>query len=182
MSTAENKAPALHGVKDGEIFTLAGFEFIKFPSVDGKTPVVMKDIAFRSAFGNSNDFKESYVLKRLESEVLPKIAAAIGEDNLCTIKTDLTTWDGLKVYGELESLISIPTMDFYRENVEIFDKFNPSAWWWLATADSAKPHYDPTWVLCVAAAGYVYCDCYGGDYGVRPFFLFKSSIFESSEQ
>lgn len=182
MSTAENKAPTLHGVKDGEIFTLAGFEFIKFPSVDGKTPVVMKGIAFRSTFGNSNNFKESDVLKRLESEVLPKIAAAIGEDNLCTIKTDLTTWDGLKVYGELESLISIPTMDFYRENVEIFDKFNPSAWWWLATADSAKPHYDPTWVLCVAPAGHFSFDCYGYDCGVRPFFLFKSSIFESSEQ
>lgn len=182
MSTAENKAIAFPGVKDGETFTIAGFEFIKFPSVDGKTPVVMKDIAFRSTFGNSNNFKESDVLKRLESEVLPKIAAAIGEDNLCTIKTDLTTWDGLKVYGELESLISIPTMDFYRENVEIFDKFNPSAWWWLATADSANPHYDPIWVLCVAPAGRIYfVHYYGGD-GVRPFFLFKSSIFESSEQ
>ena len=182
MSTAENKAPALHGVKDGEIFRIAGLEFIKFPSVDGKTPVVMKDIAFRSAFGNSNDFKESDVLKRLESEVLPKIAAAIGEENLCTIKTDLTTWDGLKVYGELESLISIPTMDFYRANVEIFDKYKPNAWWWLATADSANPHYDPIWVLCVAPAGDFSNDDCNGDGGVRPFFLYKSSIFESSEQ
>lgn len=181
MSTIENKLPLFPGVKDGETFTLAGFEFIKFPSVNGQTPVVMKDIAFTSRFGDNNDLRSSEVLKKLEAEILPQIAAVVGEENLCTIKTDLTTLDGLKPYGIMESRISLPTMDFYRANVSIFDKYNPERWWWLATPESAKPHYNPTWVLCVSPSGCIgngYCN---GVNGVRPFLIFNSSIFESSE-
>ena len=74
-------------------------------------------------------------------------------------------------------------MDFYRANVEIFDKYPVDAWWWLAPPESAKPHDDPWWILCVSPAGFI------GDYnfnfnfiGVRPFLFLKSSIFESSEE
>ena len=169
-------------VKDGETFTVAGMEFIKFPNVDGKTPVVMKEIVFRSRFGSTNDFRSSEVLTRLKEEILPKIIAAIGEENVCMFKTDLTALDGLKPYGELESHISLPTLDFYRANVEIFDKHNPATWWWLATPESAQPHCDPDWVVCVSPSGNFNVNLYNfHGYGVRPFLFFKSSIFESSE-
>jgi len=170
-------------VKDGETFTVAGMDFIKFPDADGKTPVVMKDIAFRSRFGDNNDFRSSDILKKLEQEFLPKIIEAIGEENVLSFKTDLTTLDGLKPYGVTVTRISLPTLDFYRANVEVFDKYNPNTWWWLATPESAKPHEDPYWVLCVSPSG-----CIGGsscDYGisgVRPFLFFNSSIFESSKE
>ena len=182
MNTSENKQPLFPSVKDGETITIAGVKFVKFPSVGGQTPVAMKDIAFRSRFGKDNDFRSSEILKRLEAEVLPKIIAAVGEENVCTFKTDLTTWDGLKVYGEMESRISLPTMDFYRTNVDIFDQHKTDGWWWLATADSAQPRYDPTWSLCVSPSGllyYVICRC---DYGVRPILYLNSFIFESSEE
>ncbi len=169
--------------RDGETFTLAGMEFIKFPEIDGKVPVMMKDIAFRSRFGDNNDLRCSDVLKKMESDILPKIIEAIGAENLCTIKTDLTTLDGLKPYGVMESLISLPTLDFYRANVSIFDKYPVKDWWWLATPESATPHDDPWCVLCVSPSGYVYYGDYdyGGDIGVRPFLIFNSSIFESFE-
>ena len=166
-------------VKDGETFEVAGMEFIKFPKVDGKVPVVMKGIAFRSEFGNNNDLRESTVLKKMEKDILPKIIAAIGKENVCTFKTDLTTLCGLKNYGVMESKISLPTLDFYRANVEIFDKYPANGWWWLATPDSCKPHDDPIWTLCVSPAGNIYYDNYYYDSGVRPFLFFKSSIFES---
>ncbi len=179
MSTTENKRAHFPGVKDGETFKIGDMEFIKFPDTDDVTPVVMKDIAFTSHFGKNNDLRNSDVLKRMESEVLPKIVAAIGEENLCTVKTDLTTLDGLKSYGVMESLISLPTLDFYRANAEIFDKHNPNRWWWLATPESAKPHDNPHWILCVSPSGGISNDgCDDGD-GVRPFLSFKSSIFES---
>lgn len=169
--------------RDGETFTIGDMEFIKFPGKDGQTPVVMKDIAFRSRFGENNDLRTSTVLKRMQEDWLPKIIEAIGEENIYTIRTDLTTLDGLKPYGTLESLVSLPTLDFYRENVEIFDKHNPEKWWWLATPESAKPHCDPEWVVCVSPSGYInisrYFDYVGG---VRPFYIFKSSIFESFEE
>ena len=177
---SEMKTPLFPGVKVGETFEIGNCEFIRFPDVNGRTPVVMKDIAFRSEFGENNDFRSSTILKKLQEEYLPTIMEAIGEENVLEFSTDLTTLDGLKNYGTLVSRISLPTFDFYRDNVAIFDQHNPRSWWWLATADSAKPHYDPVWVSCVSPAGYIGNFYYfGGDVGVRPFLIFKSSIFES---
>ena len=168
--------------KVGEIFKIAGMEFIKFPTVDGKVPVVMEDIAFHSEFGKNNDLRVSDVLKKMEKDILPEIIKAIGEENVCTVHTDLTTLCGLKTYGVMESKISLPTLDFYRANVEIFDKYPASGWWWLATPDSCKPHDNPFWTLCVSPSGSISNDDCGGHDGVRPFLFFESSIFESLEE
>lgn len=181
MSATNAKIPF---VKDGETFSIGGVEFIKFPEVNGTVPAVAKNIVSRSRFGNNNDLRGSDVLKKLEAEFLPKIIDAVGSENLCTIKTDLTCLDGLKPYGTMESLVSLPTLDFYRENVEVFDKHPVRSWWWLATPESAKPHYDPDYILCVAPSGGInggYYYYYGGR-GVRPFLSFNSSIFESSAE
>ena len=165
--------------QDGETFTVAGIEFIKFPGKDGKTPVVARDSLFRSEFGSNNDLRSSTVLKKLVADVLPKIIEAIGEENVCTFQTDLTTLDGLKPYGAMESKISLPTLDFYRENAEIFGKYKPELWWWLATPESAEQNSNDYWILCVAPSGHFYYDFYYGDGGVRPFLIFNSSIFGS---
>lgn len=165
--------------RDGETFTLAGIKFIKFPEVDGTVPVMARDCLFRSRFGDNNDLRQSTVLKKMETDVLPKIIEAIGEENVLTFKTDLTTLDGLKPYGVMESKVSLPTLDFYRANVEIFDKYKVDEYFWLATPESAQPHDSPYWILCVAPSGRIfngYC-VYGN--GVRPFFFFHSSIFGS---
>lgn len=169
--------------RDGETFTIAGMEFIKFPGKDGRTPVVLKGIDFRSRFGDNNDLRSSHILKRLQEEFLPKLMAAVGAENVLTFKTDLTTQDGLKPYEDMESKVSLVTMDFYRENVAIFDKHNPGVWWWLATPESAQPHSDPDWVISVSPSGYLhYYHCYSIDCGVRPFCIFDSSIFESFKE
>ena len=178
-----SKTESLSNVPDGGAFEVAGIEFIKFPAEDGKVPAVAKDALFVSRFGRNNDFRQSDVLKKLEAEVLPKIIEAVGEDKLHTIHTDLTALDGLKTYGMMESLISLPTLDFYRKHVEIFDKHKVRNWWWLATPESAQPHYDPVWTLCVTPSGSVSSgdDC-SLDNGVRPFCIFDASIFESSAE
>ena len=180
MSKDTKTLPLFPGVKVGETFQIGDMEFIRFPDVNGHTPVVMKDIAFRSSFGSNNDFRESKILKRLQEEYLPRIIEDVGEENVLEFSTDLTTLDGLKNYGTLVSRISLPTFDFYRANVAIFDQHNPDTWWWLATADSAKPQYEPVWVSCVSPAGHVNDDSVNSDdCGVRPFCILKSSIFES---
>ncbi len=169
------------GVKDGGTFTVAGMEFIKFPEVDGKTPVVMKDIAFYSRFGDNNDLRSSDVLQDMEEKILPKIIEAVGEDNVLTFQTDLTTLDGLKPYGVMESRISLPTFDFYRANVEIFARYKVKRTVFLATPESAPPHDAPNWVVCVSPSGCIYYSYYDIVRGVRPLLIFNSSIFESSE-
>lgn len=176
---SENKT-LFPGVKPGETFKIGEMEFIRFADTPAGTPIVLKDIAFRSRFGDNNDFRSSDILKRLQEEFLPKIIEAVGDDNVLEFETDLTTLDGLKNYGTMRSRISIPTFDFYRSNVAVFDMHNPDTWWWLATADSAKPHYDPDWAVCISPAGSIFNDYYDFDFnGVRPFCILKSSIFGS---
>ena len=172
----------LSGVKDGELFELAGIQFIKFPDENGITPVVAKDIQFNSEFGRNNYLAKSVILKRLQDEWLPKVAEAVGEENLCMVKTDLTALDGLTPYEPMESLVSLPTMEFYRRYAHIFDRYNPKRWWWLATPESAEPHDDPDWILCVSPSGCINGVYYYLDYGVRPFLALKSCIFGSSEE
>ena len=180
--TNDSKRIIFPNVKDGETFMVGDMEFIKFPATDIGTPVVANNIAFRSEFGPNNNLAESYVLEKMKAQILPKIAEVVGEENLCTIKTDLTTMDGLNPYADLESLISLPTFDFYRANVKIFDQYKVNKWWWLATPESAQPHDAPEWVVCVAPSGCVISYLYNYDgFGVRPFLLFESSIFESPE-
>lgn len=80
MNTTAPKKPLFPCVKDGDTFQIAGMEFIKFPSVNGQTPAVMKDIAFCSRFGDNNDLRRSDVLQKMETEILPKIIEAVFEN------------------------------------------------------------------------------------------------------
>lgn len=172
----------LSAVEVGATFEVAGMEFIKFPEIMGLTPVVAKDTVFDCEFGTNNDFRNSKVFERLKEEILPGIIDAVGAESVCEFETDLTTLDGLKPYGVMRSKISLPTLDFYRENVAIFDNYNPGKWWWLATPESAKPHDNPFWVLCVSPSGYIYNGLYYGGGGVRPFLYFVFSIIVSVEE
>ena len=174
----ENK---INNVQDGQTFEIAGIEFIKFPATAGGVPVVAKDLQKTMRFGRNNDLRTSDVLEWLQETFLPKIVEAIGEENLVSFQTDLTTLDGLKNYGSLESKISLPTLDFYRENAEIFHNHKVNYWWWLATPESCEPNSDPDWTLCVSPAGRISNVGYDISRGVRPFCIFKSSIFESCE-
>ena len=178
---SENKTPLFPGVKPGETFMIGDVEFIRFADTPNGTPVVMKNLAFYSKFGDNNDFRRSIILKRLQEEHLPRIIAAVGEENVCEFETDLTTLDGLKPYEPMKSRIGLPTFDFYRANAEVFGQHKLEAWWWLATPESAMPNSEPYWSLCVAPSGCVIFGDYGNHvgFGVRPFCILKSSIFES---
>ena len=167
-------------VKDN-VFTVADIDFIKFPEKDGIVPVVAKDLICDMEFGESNNFTESDVLKHLQDKVLPKIEKEIGTENIVEFETDLLSLEGLDTYGKVKSRISLPTFDFYRENVRLFDKYNPGKWWWLATPDSTTEHDEKSWVCCVSPRGLMGISHFFNCLGVRPFLFFVSSIFDSCE-
>ena len=171
----------LREIETGKTFKIADIEFIKVKETDKGTVVVTKDCLFDSTYGDNNNLHKSKILKRLQEEILPKIEEAVGKDNVLEFETDLTTLDGLKPYEPLKSKISLPTLDFYRENVAVFDECNPGRWWWLATPESAKPHSNPWWTLCVAPSGCLYGDGYNDNHGVRPILFFVSDISVSEE-
>ena len=172
----------LYEIENGKTFKIGEIEFIKFADEDGVTVAVTKDTLFCSKFGKDNNLHTSEVLEKLNAEVLPKIIDAVGEETVCEIETDLTTLDGLKPYEPLKSKISLPTLDFYRSNVEIFDKYKVNDWWWLATPESARPHDAPNWIVCVSPSGNINCISYYRSFGVRPFLCFVSSISVSCEE
>ena len=164
-------------IKIGEIFKVAEIEFIKFVEENGNTIAVAKDAVFEAQFGYNNNFAESRVKQRLETEILPKIEKEIGAENIVEHDIDLLSLDGDDKWGKEKCKISIPTFDFYRHNVSIFDKYKLGKWWWLATPDTTEKHYNDNWVLCVSPRG----DIRGNDSlyfsrGVRPFIIFVSSI------
>ncbi len=160
---------------------MAEIEFTKVKETDKGTVVVAKDCVFDSTYGDNNNLNKSKILKRLQEEILPKIEEAAGKDNVLEFETDLTTLDGLKPYEPLKSKISLPTLDFYRDNVAVFDEYNPGRWWWLATPESAKPHSNPWWAVCVAPSGYLIDSGYDINIGVRPILFFVSDISVSEE-
>lgn len=166
----------LSEVKNGGTFKIGNIEFIKFYDRKGNVAAVTKDIIFKSSFGENNNFKESEILKKLEREFLPKIAQAIGNENIIEFETDLLTLDGLKDYKTIKSKISLPTFDFYRANRKIFGKHKIGCWWWLSTANGSNGW----WVSCVAPSGRINDDSYDSNFiGVRPFCIFDANIFVS---
>lgn len=177
-----NNSIKLSDVAIGQTFKIGDVTYIKFADKDGVTTAVAKDIVFNSEFGKNNYFAKSKVFEKLNNEFLPKVAEIIGFENICNVTTDLTTLDGLKPYEAMTSKISLPTLYFYRENVEIFDKYKIDKWWWLATPESAKPHDEPKWIVCVSPSGRIsYFNYYDFDRGVRPLLNFVSSISVSCE-
>ena len=176
---AEKKTLAEVGV--GEVFKVAEFEFIKFYDDNGNTVAVAKNALFNSVFGDNNNFAESKVLSELKERVLSKIEKAVGTENVVEHEVDLLSLDGSDKWGKMKTKISLPTFDFYRKHVKIFDKHKFDGWWWLATPETTTDHYsDDYWVSCVSPRGGMYGnDSYYFNYGVRPFLVFVSSIFVS---
>ena len=171
----------LSEVKIGKTFTVAGIEFIKFTDEDGVCAVVSKDILFNSEFGKNNNFAESKILEELKNKILAKYEREIGAENIKEFELNLTSLDGLDTYGKITTKIGLPTFDFYRENVKIFDKYKVSDWWWTATPLTTAKHNCTTAVKCVSPSGYVSNSCNGNYYsfGVRPFCILNSDIFVS---
>lgn len=164
-------------IKIGETFKVADIEFIKFADENGNTIAVAKESVFDCRFGENNNFAQSRVKSRLESEILPKIEKAVGTENIIEHEVDLFSLDGDDKWGKVKCKISVPTFDFYRNNVKIFDKYKLGKWWWLSTPDTTVKHYNDDWVVCVSPHGYVNFNCYYHFVlGVRPFIIFVSSI------
>lgn len=173
----------LNDVQVSKTFKVAGVEFIKFVQEDNKVLAVTRDIQFKSIFGKNNNLSKSDVLKKLQTEMLPKIEAAVGAENVLEFETDLFSLDGSREYGVCKSKVALPTLDFYRNNREIFNKYPVDGWWWLATPDSTPEYYSDALVFCVSPSGLIICNIssFNCD-GVRPFYIFNSSISVSCEE
>lgn len=131
------------------------------------------------AFGKNNDWKTSSLREWLNTEYLAKIENAIGADNVIEFERDLLSLDGQTEYGTCKDKVSLITAFEYIEHRKLLP--NTGDWFWTITADSTPCNNDNTWVRVVSPSGRFgngSCNLY---YGLRPFCIFSSAIFESEE-
>lgn len=180
MLMGSEREVKLADVHDGEVFKIGGHEFIVLEHAAGSVLALKKDIICKMAFGSdNNNYLESKIKTELE-KFYGELKAIVGEENIVAHTADLTSDDGLKDYGALETYVSLLTANMYRKYVQIIDKYKLDCWWWLLTPHSTDTHENSDWVKCVSPLGDVNVNFYNFNYsGVRPFCIFKSDIFVS---
>lgn len=128
---------------------------------------------------NSNDWRNSSLRKYLNEEFYKELSEAIGEDNIIPFERNLLSLDGQIEYGSCEDKISLLTVDEYRKYRLLIP--NANYWWWTITPWSTPCNDYKTTVAVVSLSGSVNCDSCYGNFGVRPFCIFSSAIFESED-
>ncbi len=166
--------------EDGKTAKIGDYEFIVLKN-DGETVgLLLKGTLGKDmVFGDTCDFKTSKVKKILDEFAL-EIEGIVGKDNLLEHTVDLTSLNGLKDYGSVKAKMSLLTAKLAAEYVETLDEFKYDGWWWLATPWSTPKHGYKEYVMCVSPRGFM--NYYFGNYyyyGVRPFCILKSNIFQS---
>lgn len=147
---------------------------------NGTALTLTRDFVFEDEIfdedGNSNNYAESSIRKKLEAMV-PELEKSFGAENLVEFEIDLTSEDGLDTYGKLKTKYGLLTAEQYRKYTRIISKYAVHDWWWLATADSTTERNINYWVRCVACGGGLgSCNCFNY-YGVRAVCILKSNIF-----
>ena len=164
--------------KGEKIATIGKYEFLVLERSDDTVSLLLKSIYRENVkFGGNNDFRGSNAQK-ICREFAEKITSIVGAENVVEHTADLTADDGLRDYGKIKEKCSLLTADLYRRYVDILDLDMLDQYWWLATPWSTPRHESSMFVKCVSPRGYFGDDYCGGDYGVRPFLILKSDIFE----
>lgn len=167
--------------KIGETFKLLGIEW-KVLDITEQGVVCLADMldTEKKFDTNCNDWKESRLRKYLNEEFYQELAQAIGEENIIEFERDLLSLDGQTEYGTCRDKVSLITVDEYRKHRALIP--NTGKWWWTITPDSTKCNGDDWCVRVVSPSGYFDGDDYNINFGVRPFCIFSSAIFESEEE
>lgn len=165
----------------GDTFELAGITW-KILDITDKGYMCLADRLEESMEFDSdnNDWRSGDLRKYLNGDFLEELSEAIGEDNIIPFQRDLLSLDGQTEYGTCEDKVSLLTVDEYRKYRNLIPNTD-DYWWWLITPWSTPCNDYKTSVAVVSSSGYFNsrsCHCI---YGVRPFCIFSSAIFESEE-
>lgn len=154
----------LKEIKLGDVFTYAGYEWIKLE--DGLS--ITKDIVTEKEF--DSDCNNYFMTSDIESYLLETFAKEIWDNGGIYSDFDyfplgLTADDGTKKYEPHNVQLGLLTADLYRKNRHLLEPINND--WWLATPKSYVSDYVDT-VLFVDSDGIIW-DEYAEDMrGVRP--------------
>lgn len=173
------KIPA--GLSAGDTFKLAGLTWTILDITDKGYMCLADRLENSMKFDSeSNNWIGSRLREYLNTEFIKKIADEIGEENIVSFNRNLLSLDVQDEYGSCEDKVSLLTIDDYRK----YRSFIPNTdnyWWWTCTPWSTKRNGYKSSVVVVSPSGYFgNCSC-RNDFGVRPFCIFSSEIFESED-
>lgn len=155
----------------GERFVYGKKNCMVLEHMDDGTLCMVLDEDFESKFGESNNFAESTLREKLNTEYLNKwIDDGVFRADFVKMTVDLTTNDGLKDYDACECFLAPRTCDQHRKYRYLIP--NPKRnWEWTATAYSIKKNGYSNLAFQATATGAL-----NGSYnvyhtlGVRPLF------------
>lgn len=128
-------------------------------------------------FGDTNNWTESNIRKYLNEDYVQVIEREFGNGNIVEFERDLISLDGYNDYATCVDKVSVMNVMEYVK----YHKYvgNCDFRYVLITPDSTPSGYGADNVRCVNVGGsVVYYWCSSG-FGVRPFFVLKSSTFVS---
>ena len=155
----------------GERFIYGKKNCMVLEHMDDGTLCMVLDEDFESKFGETNNFAESELRKKLNGEYLDEwVKDGADRASFVLMQVDLTANDGLKDYGTCECFLAPRTCDQHRKYRDLIP--NPkNTWEWTATAYSTKANGCSIIAYQVTGSG---CLNYGYGvhyaYGVRPLF------------
>lgn len=168
-------------IRVGDVVTIAGIDWIVLEKREYAAFCLTKNLVYeRMMFDrNTNNYANSSIRDELNNHFLTRIIDAVGSDALLNVEIDLTSDDGLDDYGVIFEKVGLLTDNMYRRYNRTIERYPVGRWWWLATPYSTTHRGYSCAVRCVDGGGALVNICCGGNGGVRPFCVFKSSIFES---
>lgn len=158
------------GLLAGEKFVYGKKNCLALEHMDDGTLCMVMDEDFKSTFGETNNFAESELRKKLNGEYLDEwVKDGADRASFVLMQVDLTANDGLKDYGTCECFLAPRTCDQHRKYRYLIP--NPKRnWEWTATAYSTKANgYSLTAYPVAGAGGLGYYDVNYAN-GVRPLF------------
>lgn len=174
-----NPASIRKKLETGDTFDLIGLNWKILDKTDSGYVCLAETLEDEKQFDkNNSEWKKSSLREYLNGEFLEKLSDALGKENIISFERDLFSLDGQTEYGSCEDKVSLLTVDEYRRYRNMIPNTD-DGWWWLITPWSTPCNDYERSVAVVSPSGVIlhnFCDY---DYGVRPFCIFSSSIFES---
>lgn len=155
----------------GERFIYGKKNCIILEHMDDGTLCMVLDEDFESKFGETNNFAESELRKKLNGEYLDEwVKDGADRESFVLMQVDLTANDGLKDYGTCECFLAPRTCDQHRKYRYLIP--NPKEnWEWTATANSTKNNgFSNNAYLVTGTGGLNYIGNVIIASGVRPLF------------
>lgn len=165
----------------GERFIYGKKNCVVLEHMNDGTLCMVLDEDFKSAFGETNNFAESELRKKLNGEYLDEwVKSGANRESFILMQVDLTANDGLKDYSSCECFLAPRTCDQHRKYRYLIP--NPKGnWEWTATAYSTKANGYSLTAYQATGTGALSTSNVNSASGARPLFKLNSESLVECE-